>query len=66
MIITLETTDKHLIGWGHIPGAELPGEPAAVAKLETMSRWLQQQRASQSAPAKLDLLRANSALPVSG
>jgi hypothetical protein len=65
LLITLETDDKHLIQWGHVPKAELPGELDATGKLSKMSRWLAQQREAAAPPGKLDLLEGRYATPVS-
>lgn len=60
-VLTLETTDKHQIRWGHRPAAEGVGESSALEKLKTMTVWLESQRASQAPAGKLDLL-SNSAV----
>ncbi len=62
--ITLQTGDKHVVLWGHVPNAEMAGELQAPEKLAKMISWLSQQRAVQSAPGKLDLLTGPATEPV--
>ncbi len=63
-IIVLETTDKHQIVWGHMPGAEGMGEPSAPEKLRTLWAWLETQREAQATGKSLNLLSHGNA-PVS-
>lgn len=63
--ITLETKDRHVVRWGHIPDAEMPGEAQPREKLATITSWLTKLRDSGATPSQLDLLRNTNAAPVS-
>lgn len=57
LIVTLETNDKHLVRWGHVPGAEDPRESAPADKLRVLNSWLEQQRSANQTAGTLDLVR---------
>lgn len=57
----LLTRDGGRIEWGHAPGAEIPDEPTAEAKLARLKEYFQQQAAGPSSTSRLDLRHARSA-----
>lgn len=48
-VITLYTSDNHVLLWGHAPTLEGNGEPAAEEKLRRMKAWLEVARESSTA-----------------
>ena len=52
-VLSLETSDKRVIFWGHAPGSEVPGEPASQEKHSYLIKW----HADASSSLHIDLTK---------